>query len=413
LPIEQLDAVTDSTKIDKLRRVIREPLVIVIAAVLLVGLIALLSLLPKAARKPAQPAGSVDASFNAGSGAGNDIRTMAIQADGKIIVAGRFSTFDGVPMKGLARLATNGRLETNFNAEISGSVHAVALQPDGRILVGGDFQRISGTVRRRIARLKADGSLDISFDARAALNRDVRAIALQSDGKVLAAGSFDSAGGRGHAGVTRFNQSGTRDASFNPGTGANNIVWSVTPQKDGKIIIAGDFSRFNGVQEGRIARLNTDGTLDETFNAGSGADATIMTVLLLDDQTILVGGNFSTFSGENRKRIVRLKPNGGVDSTFKSVIGDDGGVRSIALEPNGKIVTGGTFFTAGGSARNYVARLNADGTLDASFNCGEGPSGGGVWRVRLQADAKILVAGAFVNFNGLPAGRIVRLNSGQ
>ena len=414
LPVEQLDVTaTDSTYADKLHRFSRKPSMLALAAVVLIGFAALLSLLPRAARNPPLPAGSIDTTFKPGSGAGDDIRTMAIQTDGKLIVGGRFSTFDGAQMKGLARLAKDGRLETNFNAEISGSVHAVALQADGKILVGGDFQRVGEAVRRRIARIKPGGTLDTSFDARAALNRDVRAIAIQPDGKVIAGGSFDSAGGRAHAGVTRFNPSGTRDASFNPGTGANNIVWSVATQKDGKIIIAGDFSRFNGVEAGRIARLNADGSLDETFNSGLGADATIMTVLLLDDQTILAGGNFSRFNGEDRKRIVRLKSNGWVDSTFKSAIGDDGGVRSIALDPNGKLVTGGTFFTAGGAARNYITRLNADGTLDSTFNCGEGPSGGGVWRVQVQADTKILAAGAFVNFNGLPAGRIARLNSGR
>jgi uncharacterized delta-60 repeat protein len=414
LPVDQLDIpAPESAPIPNRIATLPKPLVIAVAAMLLLGIVALLIVLQKTARKPSPPAGSVDSSFKPGSGAGNDIRALALQPDEKIIVGGRFTTFDGVPMKGLARLATDGRLETNFSTEISGSIHAIALQPDGRILVGGDFQRIGGVVRRRIARLKSDGTLDTSFDGRAALNRDVRTLALQPDGKIIAGGSFDSAGGRAHAGVTRFNPSGTRDASFLPGTGANNMVWSVIVQKDGKIIIAGDFNRFNGVQAGRIARLNADGSLDESFNTGSGADATIMTALVLDDGSILAGGNFALFNGEDRKRIVHLKSNGSIDPAFKPAIGDDGGVRSIAMQLDGKFIVGGTFFTAGGVGRNYIARINIDGSLDSSFNPGEGPSGGGVWRVLVQRDRKILIAGAFANFNGIPSGRIVRLNWGR
>ena len=396
---------------DRVRSLPRPALIVIAVALML--LITLPFMLSRAKLKPALPAGSLDPSFHPGAGAGNDIRALALQSDGRILVGGRFSTFDGAAIHGLARLAVTGQLDTNFNPEINGAVHDIATQPDGRILIAGDFQRINGSIRRRIARLNADGSLDTDFNAHAALNREARALVVQPDKKILVGGSFDSAGGRAHAGVTRLTATGNRDAAFHPGTGANNLVWSVALQKDGRIIIVGDFTRYNGVAAGRVARLNEDGSLDESFAVGSGADATVNTAVLLPDQSILLGGNFTTFSEQDHKRILRLKPNGSIDPAFKSPFGEDGGIRSIATDRRGRFVVGGTFFTAGGAARNYLARLNANGEIDASFNSGEGPGGGGIWRVQIQSDEKILVAGSFANFNALPAGRIVRLNPGE
>ena len=98
---------------------------------------------------------------------------------------------------------------------------------------------------------------------------------MQSDGKIIIGGSFTSYDGIGRNSIARLNADGSLDIGFNPGTGANNPVHSITLQPDGKIIIGGDFTNYNGTGRNRVARLNTDGSLDTGFNPGIGPTTTV------------------------------------------------------------------------------------------------------------------------------------------
>lgn len=298
----------------------------------------------------------------------------------------------------------SGALDSSFNPEVGGTdyrhVYCLALQADGKILLGGAFSTLNGQTRGNLGRLNPDGTLDSAFDGGA--YGQVSSLAVQADGKILAGGLFTSLGGQPQSYLGRLNGDGTLDTTFNPA--ANGYVRSLALQADGKILVGGYFTTMTGQPRDRIARLNTDGTLDSTFNPGANNGVTSLVVQ--PDGKILVGGTFTTLGGQPRNWIGRLNPDGTLDSTFDPRA--SGAVSACALQADGMIVLGGDFEVLGGQPRARIARLNADGTLDISFDPG---ANGWVKSLALQADGKILVGGEFTALGGQVCHRIGRLNA--
>jgi uncharacterized delta-60 repeat protein len=205
-------------------------------------------------------------------------------------------------------LDTTGALDLTFNVGTGASswVSNIVLQPDGKIIIGGGFTTYNGTARNYIARLNADGTLDSSFNPGAGANSTVYSIALQPDGKILIGGQFTTYYDTNRNGVARLNSDGTLDSSFNPGGGANGTVTSIALQPDGMIIIGGNFTTYNGTARNRIARLKADGTLDTIFNPGIGANFDINTTTIQPDGMIVIGGNFTSYNGVTRNYLARL-----------------------------------------------------------------------------------------------------------
>jgi uncharacterized delta-60 repeat protein len=204
--------------------------------------------------------------------------------------------------------------------------------------VGGIFTSIDGSQRRAIARLDKDGKLDGSFVPDAAFNPpspsqgakysvdEVTGLAVQSDGKVVVVVDFrDPSTSSPINSVYRLNDDGSLDQSFNPGGAgtryeafsqpADSSVNAVLEQADGKIIIGGNFAGYNGVSENFVARLNTDGTLDTTFNEGIGPDASVFSLALEPDGALLIGGDFQDVDSVPRPLVARLNTEAGVPST--------------------------------------------------------------------------------------------------
>jgi uncharacterized delta-60 repeat protein len=359
-----------------------------------------------------QPNGYIVNDPNLGTGANNGVWTTAIQPDGKILIGGNFTNYNGTSRNRIARLNADGSLDTTFNpgTGANGTVQTTTLQPDGKILIGGIFQSYNGFSRNRIARLNADGSLDATFNPVSGANDDVNALALQSDGKMLIGGFFTSYNSVSRNRIARLNADGSLDATFNPGTGASGSVLSFTLQPDGKVIIGGEFLTYNGTARNRIARLNADGTLDATFNSGTGADGSVRSLARQPDGKILVGGGFITYNGTGRNHIARLNADGSLDATFNPGTGANSSVQTTTLQPDGKILIGGEFSTYNGTSRNRIARLNVDGSLDATFDPGTGANST-VLTTAPQPDGKILIGGAFLIYNGTSRNRIARLNA--
>jgi uncharacterized delta-60 repeat protein len=390
---------------------------------------------------------SFDANLTSGPGGVTAVNTIAVQADGKILIGGLFTTLK--PNGGatftrhnIARLHSVGTLDTAFNVDVetavpnkSPFVNSIAVQPDGKLLIGGWFTTLSvnggaAITRNRIARLNKDGTLDSSFNPNA--NDGLENIAVQTNGKILIGGLFTSLSPNGGPAVTRssiarLNMDGTIDVSFNPT--AKDIsqasVSSITEQPDGKFLIAGIFATLapNGgaaVTRNSIARLHPDGTLDQTLNdlnipAVGGLGSFVLAIAVQPDGKILIGGHFLKVLGVTRNHIARLNPNGTLDASFDPNASND--VHSITVQADGKILIGGQFVTLapnGGApvTRNSIARLNPNGTLDASFNPNANLE---VTSIVTQADGKILIAGEFTTLspNGGAAvtrNRIARLN---
>ena len=416
--------------------------------------------------------GTLDTTFMVGTGPNSTVRAVALQSDGKVLIAGTFATVDGNARPGIARLNADGSVDTSFAAAPTGAApQSIAIQPDGKIIVAGNFTSIGGAARNGIARLNADGtndasfdpgtgilplatnnvqeialqtdgkiilvgqindyngnpalgivransdgSFDSTFDFYAARSGNVNAIQIQSDGKILVGGEFATVNRIVKNSIVRFNADGTVDSTFMPGTGATTSsgafanVTTIKVQSDGKILIGGSFVNYNGTAINRIARLNADGTLDTTFNIGTGAASNVNVIEIQPDGKILVGGNFTTFNSVSANRLVRLNTDGTLDSAFTIGTGVGGQVNAIALQSDGKIYLGGTFTSYNGTPSNRAVRINADGTLDAAFNIGTGLTGT-VNAIVTQPDGKVILGGAFSSYNGTTVSRIVRLNT--
>jgi uncharacterized delta-60 repeat protein len=225
----------------------------------------------------------------------------------------------------------------------------------------------------------------------------------------------------------------TDAASFN--TKFNNFVYAVAIQSDGKVLIGGDFTNYGGfTNRSRLVRLNPDGTLDTAFCAAAvdsgqfGTGSGIRTIVVQPDGKILVGGGFTTHAGvTNRNRLVRLNSDGTTDAVFSAAASDSNKfsneVWSIVVQPDNKVLVGGIFLAYGGfSGRNYLTRLNSDGTLDAAFvndvvdGSRFGDPGGpisekGVFSMVQNPDESIVIAGNYVNYNGVSGrSRLIKIS---
>lgn len=361
-------------------------------------------------------AGESDPTFNIGSGFTYDVRTVAIQTDGKIIAGGLLQSFNGISRRGIARLNQNGSIDNTFdigtgfyNIPDGDLVLSLAIQSDGKIVVGGHFSDFNGTSINRITRLNSNGSLDTSFHT-TGCSHDVNIVVIQPDDKILIGGYFNTYNGIISNRIARLNNDGSIDTSFNVGTGFNNYVKSLTLQPDGKIIVVGDFTTYNGTTCNKIVRLNTDGSIDSSFNIGLGFNYRANSSVVQNDGKIIVGGGFNEFNGFISNRIARLNSDGSFDGSFDIGSGFDYEIYSVNLQSNGKIIVGGIFSTFNDSTRAYIARLNSSGTIDHIFDPNPGFNGL-IYNTAIQTDGKIIAVGQFYTFNGISKAHIIRLNS--
>ena len=261
--------------------------------------------------------GSIDTGFNpGGTGANFAVSSIAIQSDGKILIGGSFTTYNGSTVNYITRLNSDGSIDTGFNSSGTGAntpVLSIAIQSDGKILIGGAFSIYNGIAAGRIIRLNSDGSRDTDFNSGGVgANSTVRSIAIQNDGDILIGGVFTGYNGSTVNYITRLNSDGIRDTGFNSsGTGANGFVNSIAIQSDGKILIGGVFTGYNGSTVNYITRLNSDGSIDTGFNSsGTGANGTVNSIAMQSDGKILIGGSFTDYNGSTVGRITRLNSDG-------------------------------------------------------------------------------------------------------
>lgn len=373
------------------------------------------------------PAGSVDTTFSTSVGANGFVQTVVLQPDGRLVVGGDFTLFNNVARGRLARVLTDGSLDTSFLLTGSGANAAVltlSLQPDGRFIVGGSFTNLNSTNRSRIARLNSDGAIDSSFNPGAGADNPVLASAIYTSGadagKILIGGSFATYNGTPRNFLARLNSDGSLDTSFVTGTGANGNVHAITILSDGKLLVGGDFTAFNGApRTAGLVRLNADGTVDSSFNlTGPGANGSVRVIRVQSDGRLLVGGLFTAINGTANNFYARLSRDGEVDASFAlaGAGGADNAVYAIELTGDGKLVLAGDFTLCNGVTRNRITRLNADGTVDPTINFGTGANGfiGALAMPYANSGIQqIVAAGGFTSFNGTTANYLTRLNGGS
>ena len=366
----------------------------------------------------------------------------------------------------------------NPGTDVQGQINTLVVQPDDKSIIGGDFASYNGVQRHGIARINTDGSLDTAFDPGDGINLVggdfVNALQLQTDGKVLVGGSFTSFNGQSCGNIIRLNPDGSLDTAFRTtaGSGASGVIRSVVLRSDGKIVVGGDFTTFNGIPRKYVARLNADGSVDNTYDPGSSLNGPVYTmaapvtvpinlnnganggnieftnivnvgassgVLIVDydmlsvpDDMRIFYGNTNTaagtgvlifdtglVSGTNHLVIPFGPTNGLTANSIEIVMNQGNGIPGTAwsftasIQPSAgdQLTIGGDFTAAGGVVgQDHIARLLADGSLDLNFDPGSGANG----RVRsivAQVDGRVVVGGDFTLMDGQSANHITRLNT--
>ncbi len=408
--------------------------------------------------------GTRDTTFNIGTGFTYTVYSIERQTDGKYIVGGDFTSYNGNTVARIARLDATGALDNTFNsggAGADGIVTVATILPSGKIIAAGYFANYNGVSSPRMVRLNSDGSADGTFNIGTGFNQNVNEVCVQTDGKIMATGNFTTYKGASITRIIRIDTAGNRDMSFNPGTGpnsscntvfmnpdgkvyvggfftqidsfarlhfarllatgfvdqsffydskVNNPILAIAFQKNGKAIIGGQFTKYNSISANRIARLTNDGSLDPTFTIGTGANNTIRTIAVLPNDKILIGGDFTTYNGVARNRIAQLNADGTLDNSFTVGTGAQSTVYSIVALSSGKIIVGGKFISYNGTACNRIVQLNSNGTYDNSLVIGTGFNNI-VYKLLIQPDGKILAGGSFTTYNGTAQNRIVRLTT--
>src|SRR4030095_2772042 len=292
---------------------------------------------------------------------GTSILGLALQSDGALLVAGRFDSVNGASKRDIVRLMPAGNVDLSFTAPVQGvSAGQLQVLPSGKILVGYN----GGGGGSTLSRLNTDGSLDNSFAMSSAVEAVYNRWVLDAAGRILFLGLSEQLEYR----YFRLNPNGDIDSAFNPNVGLVGKIYTLARQADGKILAAGIFTQVNGLSRSSLVRLNVDGTLDMSLDVGDGFNLPPTYLFPLSDGKLIAAGGFATFKGIQRPGIARITTDGTLDLTFSPTLSDFSAVTGAAMQSDGKILIIGNFTSVGGMSRTGVARLNADGTVDNTFN---------------------------------------------
>ncbi|TXT51486.1 MAG: hypothetical protein FD140_1524 [Limisphaerales bacterium] len=362
-------------------------------------------------------AGSVDGSFNPGTGPNAAVNAIGTNGSGQLIIAGDFTRYNNQDQTNVARLLASGALDTSFvvppiaNGGGSASVLSLAAQTDGKVLIGGQFTSLGGATRLNLARLNTNGTLDAAFDPVGGADSIVHAVAVQNNQRIVVGGDFTTIAGASRSFIARLNADGTIDNSFDPGFGPNGAVRAVVVDGSGNVVVGGEFTTFNGTSRRRIVRLTSAGAVDATFNPGTNLNGTVSAIALQSDGKILIGGLFTQYGASPRAYVARLNSDGSLDTSFNPGAGLDSFVSDLALLADGRVVVGGGFTAFNGISRNRVAILTAGGALDPTSNLGTGANSF-VAAILVQGDGRVVLGGGFTAFNGVTANYLTRINAG-
>ncbi|MDP5198211.1 T9SS sorting signal type C domain-containing protein [Flavobacterium sp. DG2-3] len=413
------------------------------------------------------PNGTVDENFNTGNGFNGKIYASYLQADGKIILGGSFTMYNGINVGRLIRLNPDGTHDTTFNTTIgatTGIVYDIAMQSDGKIIIVGSFTKYANTTVNRVARLLPNGALDSSFLTGKGSALNITHVKITADEKIILTGNFNTFNENPAYRIIRLNSNGSLDSTFKSENGFNDDINAIAVQSDGKMIIGGNFTAFNDLSANRIIRLNTDGTKDESFVTGTGfskegvqtikidsqgdlmvggsftgfynnievnrvvflnndgtlksdfdigsgpASASVLALEFDDEGSWFIGGTFSVFDGQNQGRLAKIDSEGEHDIAYlSSGIGFDNSVFSVLPLPSQKTIVGGNFNKFNGRLVSKITCLLEDGSMDASFNAGNSGANNVIKTIVLQADGKVVVGGNFTKYNDVISNRIVRI----
>lgn len=294
---------------------------------------------------------------------------VAVQGDGRIFRGGELRQTDGQPTLEFARLNEDGSPDQSFRGPLTGGVFAILPMPDGKTVLGGNF--FNADKPPYLLRLGINGEVDRTFLPRVAgVNSAVNSMVQQSDGNIVIAGSFTSVGGVARRGLARISANGALDRSFAPtittGGFTDPYVDAVALQTDGRILVAGSLVKST-VHGSYLARLHADGTEDTSFISGvtgQGFPARVSSMIVQTDGKILIAGTFTSAGGAPRAGIAKLNPDGSADPGFEGeATKDNVSVIVITMQSDGQFLLGGpSAFRVPGSSSSVVRVMNTPAT---------------------------------------------------
>lgn len=329
------------------------------------------------------------------------IRDLQLTNDNKLLIAGSFSNVNGFDKRNLTRFNTDGSFSNDFQfketAQLSFKQKLVVLK-DGKILLPSP---------QKIIKINSDGTIDPSFKEVVVNNgTNIRNMIVLSDGKILVAGTFSTINGNIYPRLARLNSDGTIDAGFTyKGVGITSAAGfpdDVKTLSNGKLIVIGT---------GFIEKLNQDGTVDSSFNTSFKNDMyqgySIQSAINMpNDKLLIVYKNLSQAT-----KMIRINSDGSIDATFNSSVFGLTTVSVVHLLSDNKILVGGNFSTYNGTSVGNLIRLNPDGSIDNSFNAGLGFGNGVPVSIVQSNDGKIIIGGSFKLYREKSVDGIVKINN--
>lgn len=316
----------------------------------------------------------------------------------------------------MLRLVTPGVVDTSLVINVRGNdVRALVEQSDGSLILGGDFDAFNERPRAKLARIFANGTLDPGFVT--TVNGPVRCLAVQEDDKILVGGNFPIIAGQGQRNLARLHKDGSLDVSFAPEISSGS-VFHLLVQTDGKILVGGQFEAVNGQPRPLLARLHPDGSLDASWNPSfastlNPAQVAISCLSLQPDGKLIVGGQFNVVGGLGRHGLARLNTDGSVDASFHASHSFDAWsvATSTAVFPDGKL------WAAKQSSTESLIPMLPDGSLDEAVKATAHQPFGVTNIIFPQADGTVLFGGSFTSFwtpdfdlqSRIPARHLARL----
>lgn len=321
-----------------------------------------------------------------------------------LVSGGMLVALTAFPSSGrLVHYDASGALDPGFEVLTDRFIHEIMPLPDGRIMIAGPFTLINGLGCGPVARVLADGAVDMTFQTTMDANARVDALLQLPGGDVVIGGSFTMVNGSARHGLARLHEDGSLDPIYAPDTPGVASVAALALDVDGRLLVGGSFEGLLGSSLRNLARFDPDGLPDLGFNTGTGPDDAVFAILPLEDGRTIIGGRFTTYNGLPRPMLTRLSPNGQADSGFEHVLGGSvhRDVRSIRKCMNGEFLVAGRFNRAAGRLRNCLVRLHDDGSLVETFAPGRGP-GGLLRAMAIMQNGRIAIGGDIPSFNDRP-----------
>ncbi len=354
--------------------------------------------------------GTLDVDFNPAQTLNGNISDFILLSNGKILIRGTFTTQNGNPKRYLSLLHSDGSEDTAFaignSFESSAQLRALGEDAELNIIVGGSFTSFGGTARKSIVKITQTGVLSSSFMQTDLPNGDINVLCVTNSNQVFTFGTFTQFGSNLVAGkIAWLHTNGSLDVAKSKYHGTNSGV-TCAKQSNEKILVGGSFSVYNTSNVSKLIRLNSDGTLDTTFQATGLEVISVNDIEILAGDKILIAGKFLLPNQSQEYVIVRLLPDGAIDTTF----------TPFFLAPNLSIfdllgANDGKFYANGFINGGAVRRFNSNGTIDSTFNVQGQNAFLQVSDWRIQPDGKLLIAANFYYTSGSPERRLVRFNT--